>query len=397
MSLFRYLKGYVHICVRGKQPEKWINIVIRRGIPIWNLQRKQDGSFTLCIPKNAYRTQTKTICAKTGCQTRVLRRRGLIYDVRKSKHRKTLVITGILACAVICFLNQLTWSVEVIPGTQTSDQDIAFTRQWLLQNGIRPGVFLDTVDTRQVAWHILHARKGLCWVQVRREGTRFFVEIERGTYYSQEGITSQKPCNLIADKDFEMVKCTVYSGIPRCAPGDVIHKGDLLVSGIEEGVPARADIQGKTWYSARVEVTYEAEQVMETGKIEYNKSLFFFGLQIPLPGKNWLPWYKGVSRENSSQNSTLTYWALPGGASLPMGVQTTCRKETKLTLVSMNDEEAVEYARLQAARLLDEKIPDEARILSTVWRITRDEDGTAHYEITAECLERINVKIVDKL
>lgn len=396
MSLFRYLKGYVHICVRGEQPEKWINIVIRRGIPIWDLQRRQDGSFTLCMPKNAYRTQTKSICAKTSCQTRVLRRRGLIYAVRKGKHRKTLVITGILACALICFLNQLTWSVEVIPGAQTTEQDLSFTRQWLLQNGIRPGVFLDTVDQRQVAWDILQARKGLCWVQVRREGTRFFVEIERGTYYSDEGV-SDTPCDLVAVKDFEMVKCTVYSGRAHFVPGDVIHKGDLLVSGIEEGVPARADIQGRTWYSARAEVSFEAEQVVETGKIEYNKSLFFFGLQIPLPGKYWLPWYKGVNQESSSRSSTLTYWKLPGGVSLPMGVQTVCSKETKLTLVSMNEEEAIEYARLQAARILDEKIPDEAQILSTVWQVTQDDDGISYYEITAECLERINVKIVDKL
>jgi hypothetical protein len=93
----------------------------------------------------------------------------------------------------------------------------------------------------------------------------------------------------------------------------------------------------------------------------------------------------------------LRYWQLPGGANLPVGIRTVLIKETTLAKVCMDEEEGVEYARIQAGLLLDQKIPDEAQILSTIWKLTEDENGVRFYEITAECIERINMKIVDKL
>ena len=63
----------------------------------------------------------------------------------------------------------------------------------------------------------------------------------------------------------------------------------------------------------------------------------------------------------------------------------------------MNEAEGLAYARMQASLILDQKIPDDAQILSTAWKIRTNDDGSLVYEITAECIERINMKIVDKL
>lgn len=392
MRLFRYLKGYVHICVRGEQPEKWINICIRRGIHLWNLERQKDGSFTLCIPKKQYRLHTKNVCKKSGCRTRVLARKGLIYATRRMKYRKALMIAAVLACVLICFLNSLVWSVEVIPGERATEADVLRTEHLLLQYGVRPGVLVDAVNKRQVAMELLQAQKDLCWVQVRRTGTKLYVEIERGMFYSDQQIPLDTPCDLVAEKDFEVVKCTVYSGTAQCSPGQVVHKGDVLVSGLEEGVHAQADIVGRTWYSARVEIVYEAEQIEETGKMEISRSFFLFGLRIPLPGASWLPWRESVDPESSSQTTKLRYWTLPGDIRLPVGIQDTCRKETALQLVRFDEEEALAYARMQATDLLDAKIPDNAQVLSTSWRIVEHEDGSCVYEITAECTEPVGLQ-----
>ena len=395
MKLLRYLKNYVTVHIRGEAPEKWINIAIRRDIPVWDLKRLDDGSFTLAMPRIDYFRNSRTLCGKTGCRSRVLSRSGVLYALRAGKHRKAFAFSLILACGLICLLSSLVWSVEIIPGDKTTVQDLQKTYQVLLDCGLKPGVFLDSVDQRGIASRILQNDTGLCWALVRREGTKIFVEIERGTYYPEDS-SPQKPCDLVADKDFELVKCTVYQGKATYTSGEIVHKGDVVIAGLEDQVHASGEVTGRTWYTARVEVVCEVEQVVETGKTESVRSLFLFGLNIPLPGKSWLPWYRS-SAENVSKRTTLRYWQLSGGTNLPVGIRTVSITETTLTKVYMNEEEGIEYARIQAGLVLDRKIPDEAKILSTTWKLTEDENGVRFYEITAECIERINMKIVDKL
>lgn len=395
MKLLRYFKNYVVVHIYGDHPEKWINIAIRRDIPIWDLNRCEDGSFTLCMPRIDYWRSGKSICGKTGCRSKVLSRCGLLYTLRKGKQRKALMVSLIIACGLICFLSSLVWSVEVIPGDNTTVQDVQHTRNILLDCGLKPGVFLESVDFRGIASHILQSESGLCWAQVRREGTKIYVEIERGTYY-EENTAPGSPCDLVADKDFELVKCTVYQGKATCVPGQIVHKGDVVISGLEDNVHASGDVIGRTWYTSKVEVVSEVEQVVETGKTDIVHSLFLFGTYIPLPGKHWLPWHRS-SGENSSRTTTLNYWQLPGGFRLPLGIRTTAIKETTLEKVKMDTQSGAEYARMQAGLILDQKIPDDAQILSTKWRLAEDETGAVFYEITAECIENINMKIVDKL
>ncbi len=397
MNLLQTVKGYVCISVQGLHPEKWINIAIRRGIPVWRLTRQTDGSFTLCIPRTHYRKQTKTICGKTGCRTRVLSRHGLFYHIRHIKHRKALTVAIILACALICFLNSLVWSVDILPGERVTDADVFYTRQLLLRQGVKPGVFMDSVEKRDVASYILQNQSGICWVQVRRQGTKLFVEIERGILPENETVDERVPCDIVADKDFEVVKCVVYSGTATCKPGQVVHKGEVVVSGTADGVHAQAEIVGRTWYSAKVEVVADRTVVRETGRETKQTAFFLFGVKIPLPGETWLPWYRKMDTSNCSQVETLTYWRLPGGMQLPLGIHRLTTKETAVVPVRMNEEEALAYARLQGADLLDQKIPDDAQIHSTAWKITENEDGTLFYEITAECTETVGVKNVDKL
>lgn len=396
MRIFPYLSGYVQIYVQGDCPEKWINIAIRRGLRIWDLERQEKGGFCLCLPLKQYRHHTRSICRKSGCRTRVLSRVGVPFLLRKFKYRKALAVTCILACAMIGFLSSLVWSVEILPGEGVTQQNLLAAEKILWESGVRPGVFLQTVENRKVASDILQNQKDLSWVLVRRSGTKIYVELEGGTRTAPE-LPSDSPCDLVAPKDFELVKCTVYSGTPLYKVGDIVHRDQTVVSGLEQGTCASADIEGRTWYTVRVPVSSQIEQVEETGKSQSQYAFFLFGLRIPLPSETWLPWCRKDFGGDCSKSVRLDYWSFPDGTRLPLGLVFTQEKETKVTLRHLEEEEALDYARIQGMHLLDEKVPDTASILSTTYKIALEEDGTRVYEITAECLERINMKIVDKL
>ncbi len=396
MRFFPYLAGYVQIDVSGDCPEKWINIAIRRGLRIWDLERREAGVFRLCLPLKQYRKHTRSICKKSGCRTHVLERTGVPFLLGKLKYRKALAVTCVLACVLIGFLSSLVWSVEILPGDSVTQEDILVAEKILQESGVRPGVFLQTVRKRAVASTILQSQKNLSWVLVRRQGTKIYVEMEGGHQAAPE-LPSQIPCDLVAPKDFELVKCTVYAGLPMFKVGDIVHQGQVVVAGLEQGNCAMADIEGRTWYTVRVSVPTEIEQVKETGRSQTQYTFFLLGLRIPLPSKTWIPWYKKEFGVNCNTTTQLTCWSLPGDIPLPLGIESVKKQETYVQMRPVEGKEALEYARIQGMQLLDEKVPDAANIQSTTYTVIQEEDGTCVYEITAECLERINMKIVDKL
>ena len=390
MRVLPYLAGYVQIEVQGAFPEKWINIAIRRGLRVWDLERRDDRCFRLRMPLKQYRRHTRSICKKSGCRTHVLTRTGMPFIMQKLKYRKALVVAMVLACVLIGFLSSMVWSVEILPGKGVCQADLLAAEKILWESGVRPGVFLHTVQNRTVAAAILQQCDDLSWVLVRRQGTKIYVELEGGVENAPE-LPADTPRDLVAPKDFELVKCTVYQGTPLYKVGDIVHQGQVVVSGLEAGRCASADVEGRTWYTVSVPVPSEIEWVEETGRSQSRYTFFVLGLRIPLS------WGKKDFGTNCHSTRQMTYWSLPGGVRLPLGVCTVKVYETCVQSRSVSGEEALEYARMQGMQLLDEKVPDTATVLSTQFKIVQAEDGTQVYQITAECLERINMKIVDKL
>ena len=282
MRIFPYLSGFVHIEVKGVFPEKWINIAIRRGLRIWDLERKGENCFRLCMPHKQYRRHTRSICKKSGCCTHVLTRTGIHFLARKLKYRKALTVTCVLACVLIGFLSSLVWSVEILPGEDVGQGDLFTAEKILWESGVRPGVFLQTVQHRTVAAAILQNCEDLSWVLIRRQGTKIYVELEGGLEKAPE-LPAETPRDLVAPKDFELVKCTVYKGTPMYNVGDIVHRGQVVVSGLKEGQCASADIEGRTWYTVSVPVPSTVEWVEETGRHQSRYSFFVLGLRISIP------------------------------------------------------------------------------------------------------------------
>ena len=73
---------------------------------------------------------------------------------------------------------------------------------------------------------------------------------------------------------------------------------------------------------------------------------------------------------------------------LPITVINTEYFETVESRKLLTDEEAVEYAKINALRLLDNKIPDDASIIKTGGEL-RENDGVTCYCVWAECEESI--------
>ena len=155
-------------------------------------------------------------------------------------------------------------------------------------------MFMSNVNSRALAEQLLLGQKNLCWVGVKKKGTKLCIEIVEGVHYeSKKGdeISEDEACDLAVSKDCLLQKVTVEQGKQIIDTGNTALKGQVVVMG--EGKHAKAQIMGIVWYKAEVPVEKEVETLKYTGKEQTVKSLLIFDFKIEPPEWKWLPWNWG--------------------------------------------------------------------------------------------------------
>lgn len=382
-----YIQNYVEIKITGEQPQKFINICLRRRLAVWRLTRISDHEFTLFLLAGDFKKNVRSAARKSHVKVKILKKNGLIYTLRRYRARKTLLILSVLLAALFCMMSSMVWSIR-IEGGDAADR---LRTQLLMQEfGVKRGSLLSNINTKALAEQLLLHQKNLSWVGVQKRGMTLSVQLEEGTFYEEktgESIAAGEPCNIAVSKDCLLYKVTVEQGTQVVSTGDTALAGQIVVSG--EGKHAKADVLGCVWYRTEVEVRSETELLRPTGKTQTLHSLLLFGLKIDAPSWKWLPWNWGKEDFTSYDSIYSENYAGTDG-SLPFGTATLIKRETKWETVSLTEEEAKIKARTEAESALDAAIPDDAQILRTSASFV-ERDGKTYYTASAEVLEPVGI------
>ncbi len=402
-KIWRYFCGYVRIRIRGRQPEKFLNICLRRGISVWDLTRRDPNHFELCLYAKDFKKKLKQVALKSRCSVHILEKNGFLFFLRRYRKRKLFAVGAVILCALFVLLSSMLWSVEVTGGQA---EDILRTKTILKNLGIQPGILIDSVSTQKLSEQLLAGQPELAWVGVKKQGTKMYIELKRGTFY-EPGTTSEvpedMPCDIVAAKDAVIRKIVVEQGVPVLQEDVPVQKGQIIISGTvrKEDLPeenaltryvhARGTVRGIVWYSAEAAVETEVTVYRPTGNENTQKTILLFGLRIPLPGKEILPWVEDSSYQNANSIYVEEYITLPGGTALPIGISKRMEYEMAQYVITVSPAEAADRAELKAMDLLNDKIPDAAEILDTKVEWFENESGVSMVRITAECAENIGI------
>jgi similar to stage IV sporulation protein len=152
--------------------------------------------------------------------------------LRKLTFRSGLVLGFALGVGLLLFCRSRVWEIDVV-GSTAIDPDLFFEE--LATCGLHEGMSFHDLNAEEVAFAMQKLDRRIAWMQIRREGVRMIVD----WIPTNDSILPLQPpkdrgSNLIASADAVIVDMLIQKGVPTVSIGEVVRKGELLVSGIKQ-------------------------------------------------------------------------------------------------------------------------------------------------------------------
>ena len=209
---------------------------------------------------------------------------GIPHILYRYRHRYGIFAGIIIMLAIIYASCGFLWDIRISGNDNISD--IIIMRE-LNSKGLCPGKKISQLDIDQIENAVLLDSDDISWITINLNGTVAHVQVREKN--EQPPKKETKPSNLIASKNGEIVSLEVFSGKPVVKPGDIVTKGDLLVSGIYDSQSmgyrfrhSSGAVYARTTQAIEIEIPFKYQKKEYTGRIISDNNLIFFSNIIKL-------------------------------------------------------------------------------------------------------------------
>ena len=255
-SLFDFLGGTVFVEIQGTFPERFFNVCRSRKLPLYDIGTKMTEQGTVYVAKMKVRDYRKVraIAKKSKCIPRIRKRMGLPFLLHKYRGRLMFAAGSMYAVWLLWLLSCFVWDISVEGGFVHTEEELV---TYLQEQSVACGMRKTKLDCTELERQIRIDYPDIGWVSAELLGTRLIVRIAE----TQMPLLQEKeaaPVHLVATADGIVEELILRKGTALVKPGDVVRKGDILVSGVvtvtgdnetivnRYGVAAEADILLKT-------------------------------------------------------------------------------------------------------------------------------------------------------
>lgn len=369
IKLINWFKGYLCVRLRGTSPERFINLCCNKQIYIWNLSRiDEDYQFLISI-KN-YK-KLKPIVRKTHMIPKITRKVGFPFYLQRYKKRKGF-FAGVLICIILVYIMSLfIWDISILGGSKYTPEAML---KFLDDHDIRTGIQKKKINCQEIEEEIRLTYKDIGWVSAEIKGTRLIIKITE-TNMPTPAQEARDPSHIVASKDGIVKEIITRSGMPMVKPGDIVKKGDILVSGIitiksdfDEilnmyPVVADADIRCKTFYNYHEEFPMEYLEKRFTNHEKKGYYVEFFGRKLFLYNpSNSYDKYDIIVNEKKLHITNTFY--------LPFRFGSITTREYVDIKKTYTEEEAISIAKDRLKRYLDRLFSNDVLIIENNVKIT---------------------------
>ncbi|MEG1869743.1 MAG: sporulation protein YqfD [Oscillospiraceae bacterium] len=283
IRFIRYIKGYVLFTAKGAYVERFLNLLVRNGIHVWDGKKTKDTFSGYTLVKN-YK-KIRPIVKKTGVRIHIQGRYGAPFKVKQYSKRKGIFVGIAAFTAVLAIMSMFIWNIEVSGNSRIPTSSIT---ERLSELGIKRGCLRYGIDARDIEQKMRLSFSDLSWIAVNLRGSTAAIEIKERVM-PPEKIDNNQPCNVIAAKSGQIKYMEVYNGQCLVTLGDTVKKGDVIVSGVIEDKTqhaylkqARAKIIAQTSEAYRIEIPLEKTVFVCNEEPLENKYLEIASLKLPL-------------------------------------------------------------------------------------------------------------------
>jgi similar to stage IV sporulation protein len=304
-----------------------------------------------------------------------------------------LLAGGLIFILGLYFLSSFVWFVEVTGNERVDRNRILISAS---RHGIYVGAGKWTFSRIAVEEAMLRELNELTYIQCNISGVKATIKVVE-KILPEENIT--EPCNLVARRDGVVDDVLVLQGQANVKHGEVVAKGDILISGIitptvpdamqgvsavppePYSVRARGVVKARTWYEGYGECSRRWEEKNATGKTITRLYLITPWSELIVKGHGEIPF--------ALYNTTPKTWL---GAKSKWGIRREVLQEQVVKITEYTEEQAVTIARRQAMENLRLNMGGNLEIKeSHMDLLSRPSDSIVRLKIAAETIEEISV------
>ncbi len=342
-----WFKGYVLVEVRGRNPERLVNLCLNAGFPVWGFSAGE-GSVFFYTTLSKYR-DIHRLARKSRCVPRVRRRFGLPFFVSKVRKRPVFLLIAALMLAAFIYMAGGTWSIQVKGNETVSEKDILRTAA---SAGLTTGARKSALSPSAIEAALLKEHPELTWAYVHFQGTLAVIEVVEKTRPAGE-----LPGDVVAAKDGVVTSVLVLSGTPLVQPGQTVKAGDVLIAGTpgDARTGARGTVVALTWYEVYRETDLYDQIPVRTGRKTEVKVLRYGKTEVMPAGKhNMFEWYEVEDYPEIS---------LFKDTSRELTILSRVFYETRWVPRKITQEEAALVAKQEAMEAIERKLPSSVKLV----------------------------------
>ena len=388
-KIYEYLRGSYTVTARAESVCRALNVLMKNNVPFYGVKAEGGGLVGFCLEPDAFRKYVALTAEMTIEDERVTRR-GLFAFASGYKMRIGFFIGAVLCAALLAASSFFVWDINVSGQTGLSEKEILKTLEGY---GLYIGAYIPNIDTMRLENELVIDTEELSYASINLRGTVAEVVVRERKEKDVENISL--PSNLVANCDGQIESIEVRGGMPTVKKGQIVKKGQLLVSGVIDSqavgyrlVRASGEIYARISRSFTAEVPLVREKKSRTGEKKTRVTIRFFAKKINLFSNNDISFEKYDTIEEEKR------LCLFDRVELPVFIIKTTYSEYVTETEKISEEQALSIAEKELAGQT-EKTLSEAQILAREER-TEINDGILTLYADIDCIADITSEIFIK-
>lgn len=282
LKAIRWICGYVVLWISGDNMSAFLNFCLQNKVAVWNVTRSGEKIY-LNMSLSDYKN-IRSLRHRFGHKVTIrhISFTGFPKKVTFIGRRKSLLIGFAVFCTVIFALSQFVWQIEIVGNDTIPAEKIiaAYT-----ELGVHSGMPRSELNSYALRDRLPLLVRDISWCSFNLEGTKLTVNI---TEIKETDKTSRNIySNLIASTDGIIRSIDVVSGNKIAEIGNVVRKGDILVSGAPElnsqnFTHSEGEIYAETSKTVTITLPKYKTVAQPSGVMIDRTVIDFFGLKVPI-------------------------------------------------------------------------------------------------------------------
>lgn len=243
--------------IRGKNAQRFVNLVTAQGIQLAHLRWEKEGLTAQGMGRD--HDKLRTFARQGGWEFTTLQRSGPGTALELLAGRPGIPVGAALFFFLLQLMGHLVWSIDF--GTLQEPARNRM-RQLLAECGIYEGAFLESETLSEAQTLSLQQSDLFGWISLNFTGGCLFIENTEAQTQSIRGEAAMQP--LVAKTKGVIVAVEAESGFACVVPGQAVEQGELLVDVVRldrDGKEVPQGASGKIL--ANCEKTYTAVQPLQ--------------------------------------------------------------------------------------------------------------------------------------